>query len=108
MRAFVFPGQGAQTIGMGRELAETYPAARDVFDQVDEALGEKLSDLIWNGDIETLTLTPIDRALVVADMLDGAEVAWLNAYHARVLNEITPLVDEATAEWLAEAAAPIS
>ncbi len=57
---------------------------------------------------ETLTLTPIDRALVVADMLDGAEVAWLNAYHARVLDEITPLVDEATAEWLAEAAAPIS
>ena len=57
---------------------------------------------------ETLTLTPIDQALVVADMLDGAEVAWLNAYHARVLNEITPLVDEATAEWLAEAAAPIS
>ena len=57
---------------------------------------------------ETLTLTPIDRALVVADMLDGAEVAWLDAYHARVLDEITPLVDEATAEWLAEAAAPIS
>ena len=57
---------------------------------------------------ETLTLTPIDQALVVADMLDGAEVAWLDAYHARVLDEITPLVDEATAEWLAEAAAPIS
>ncbi len=57
---------------------------------------------------ETLTLTPIDRALVVADILDGAEVAWLDAYHACVLDEITPLVDEATAEWLAEAAAPIS
>ena len=57
---------------------------------------------------ETLTLTPIDQALVVADMLDGAEVAWLDAYHARVLDEITPLVDEATAEWLAEAVAPIS
>nr|WP_325168827.1 ACP S-malonyltransferase [Paracoccus caeni] len=57
MRAFVFPGQGAQTIGMGRELAEAYPAAKDVFDQVDEALGENLSDLIWNGDIDTLTLT---------------------------------------------------
>jgi [acyl-carrier-protein] S-malonyltransferase len=57
MRAFVFPGQGAQTIGMGRDLAEAYPAARAVFEQVDEALGEKLSDLIWNGDIETLTLT---------------------------------------------------
>ncbi len=57
MRAFVFPGQGAQTVGMGRELAEAYPAARDVFEQVDEALDEKLSALIWDGDIETLTLT---------------------------------------------------
>ncbi|MEO1959590.1 MAG: ACP S-malonyltransferase, partial [Paracoccus sp. (in: a-proteobacteria)] len=66
MRAFVFPGQGAQTIGMGRELAETYPAARDVFDQVDEALGEKLSDLIWNGDIETLTLTQNAEPAVMA------------------------------------------
>lgn len=55
--AFVFPGQGAQTIGMGKALAEAYPAARAVFDEVDEALGEKLSDLIWDGDIETLTLT---------------------------------------------------
>ena len=57
MRAFVFPGQGAQVIGMGRELAEAYPAARAVFDEVDEALGESLSGLIWTGDIETLTLT---------------------------------------------------
>ncbi|WP_409567711.1 ACP S-malonyltransferase, partial [Paracoccus sp. (in: a-proteobacteria)] len=57
MRAFVFPGQGAQVVGMGRELAEAYPAAREVFAEVDEALGESLSDLIWNGDIETLTLT---------------------------------------------------
>ncbi len=57
MKAFVFPGQGAQAIGMGRALAEAYPAARAVFDEVDEALGEKLSALIWEGDIETLTLT---------------------------------------------------
>ncbi|MDA0962874.1 MAG: ACP S-malonyltransferase [Proteobacteria bacterium] len=56
-RAFVFPGQGAQTIGMGRDLAGAYPAARAVFDEVDEALGEPLSRLIWEGDIETLTLT---------------------------------------------------
>ena len=55
--AFVFPGQGAQTIGMGKALADAYPAARAVFDEVDEALGEKLSNLIWDGDIETLTLT---------------------------------------------------
>lgn len=56
-RAFIFPGQGAQTIGMGKALAEAYPAARAVFDEVDEALGEKLSALIWEGDIAALTLT---------------------------------------------------
>ncbi|MDW4548491.1 ACP S-malonyltransferase [Defluviimonas sp. D31] len=56
-RAFVFPGQGAQVIGMGRALAEAYPAARAVFDEVDAALGEKLSALIWEGAQEELTLT---------------------------------------------------
>ena len=57
MRAFVFPGQGAQTIGMGKALAEAYPAAKAVFDEVDEALSQDLSGLIWGGDIEELTLT---------------------------------------------------
>ncbi|MGL4310888.1 MAG: ACP S-malonyltransferase, partial [Paracoccaceae bacterium] len=56
-KAFVFPGQGAQSVGMGRALAESYPAARAVFDEVDAALGEKLSALIWEGDAETLQLT---------------------------------------------------
>ena len=56
-RAFVFPGQGAQTIGMGKALAEAYPAAKAVFDEVDAALGENLSGLIWDGDIAGLTLT---------------------------------------------------
>ncbi len=56
-RAYVFPGQGAQAIGMGKALAEAYPQARAVFEEVDEALGEKLSAVIWDGDIETLTLT---------------------------------------------------
>lgn len=56
-RAFLFPGQGAQTIGMGRDLADAYPASRAVFDEVDDALGEKLSALVWEGDAETLTLT---------------------------------------------------
>lgn len=56
-RAFVFPGQGAQAIGMGKALAEAYPSAKAVFDEVDEAIGEKLSALIWDGDIEALTLT---------------------------------------------------
>lgn len=56
-RAFVFPGQGAQVIGMGADLAASYPAARAVFDEVDEALGQKLSALIWEGTQESLTLT---------------------------------------------------
>ncbi|MBE1284740.1 MAG: ACP S-malonyltransferase [Rhodobacteraceae bacterium] len=55
--AFVFPGQGAQSIGMGKALAEAYPASKAVFDEVDEALGEALSQLIWEGEIEELTLT---------------------------------------------------
>ena len=56
-RAFVFPGQGAQTVGMGKELADTYPAARAVFEEVDAVLGEKLSAMVWHGDIQSLTLT---------------------------------------------------
>ncbi|TDK49826.1 ACP S-malonyltransferase [Antarcticimicrobium luteum] len=68
-RAFVFPGQGAQTIGMGQALAEAYPAARAVFDEVDAALGEKLSALIWEGDIETLTLTRNAQPALMATSL---------------------------------------
>ena len=56
-RAFVFPGQGAQAIGMGKDLADAYPASKAVFDEVDDALGEKLSALIWDGDQQDLTLT---------------------------------------------------
>src|SRR3954466_10862883 len=54
--AFTFPGQGSQAVGMGRALAEAFPVARAVFDEVDAALGEKLSDLIWNGPEQDLTL----------------------------------------------------
>ena len=56
-RAFVCPGQGAQSIGMGKALADTYPESKAVFQEVDDALGETLSALIWEGDLETLTLT---------------------------------------------------
>ncbi|GAA6201108.1 ACP S-malonyltransferase [Aquicoccus sp. SU-CL01552] len=68
-RAFVFPGQGAQTIGMGQALAEAYPAAKAVFDEVDAALGEALSALIWEGDIETLTLTQNAQPALMATSL---------------------------------------
>ncbi len=57
MRAFTFPGQGAQAVGMGRDLAAAYRDAAAVFDEVDEALGEGLSALIWDGPIDELTLT---------------------------------------------------
>lgn len=68
-RAFVFPGQGAQTIGMGKALAETYPAAKAVFQEVDEALGEALSALIWEGDQDSLTLTQNAQPALMATSL---------------------------------------
>jgi [acyl-carrier-protein] S-malonyltransferase len=55
--AFTFPGQGSQSVGMGKALADAFPAARAVFDEVDAALGQKLSAVTWDGPIETLTLT---------------------------------------------------
>jgi [acyl-carrier-protein] S-malonyltransferase len=57
VRAFVFPGQGSQAVGMGRALAEAFPVAREVFEEVDEALKQRLSALMFDGPLETLTLT---------------------------------------------------
>lgn len=57
MRAFLFPGQGSQAVGMGQALAKASPAARQVFDEVDTALGTSLSALMFEGPLETLTLT---------------------------------------------------
>ena len=55
--AFTFPGQGSQAVSMGKPLAESFASARAVFDEVDDALGQKLSQLMWDGPIEELTLT---------------------------------------------------
>jgi len=76
-RAFVFPGQGAQTIGMGKALAETYPAARAVFEEVDDALGESLSALIWEGEIDAAD-PDAERAACVDGDLDSrpARAGW--------------------------------
>ena len=68
-RALVFPGQGAQVVGMGRDLAEAFPAARAVFEEVDAALGEALSTLVWEGDAAELTLTRNAQPALMATSL---------------------------------------
>ena len=66
MFAFTFPGQGSQFVGMGQALADASPAAKAIFDRVDAALGEKLSDLMWNGPEESLTLTANTQPALMA------------------------------------------
>jgi len=72
--AFIFPGQGSQAVGMGRALAETFAAAREVFDEVDAALGEKLSTVMWEGPAETLTLTENAQPALMAVSLAAMRV----------------------------------
>ncbi len=64
--ALIFPGQGSQQTGMGKALAQDSPAARAVFEEVDDALGEALSALIWDGDMQTLTLTRNAQPAIMA------------------------------------------
>ena len=100
-RAFVFPGQGAQSIGMGRDLALAYPAAMQVFEAVDEALGEALSTAIWQGDADELTLTRNAQPALMATSLaafraleaEGLDVARDAAFVAgHSLGEYSALV----------------
>jgi [acyl-carrier-protein] S-malonyltransferase len=72
--AFVFPGQGSQAIGMGKALAQAYPVARRVFDDVDAALGERLSTLIWEGPADRLTLTENAQPALMAVSLAALRV----------------------------------
>ena len=64
--AFIFPGQGSQSVGMGRELFEAFPAAREVFEEVDDALNQKLSAIMFNGPLEDLTLTANTQPALMA------------------------------------------
>jgi [acyl-carrier-protein] S-malonyltransferase len=83
--AFIFPGQGSQDVGMGAELAKAFPAAKAVFDEVDEALGQKLSQIMWEGPKETLTLTANTQPALMAHSL--AVVRVLEAERGLKLSE---------------------
>ena len=90
----VFPGQGSQSVGMGRELYENNPDARAVFDEVDDALNQKLSDIIFNGPMEDLTLTtnvqPAIMAVSVA-MLRASQMPLTEYIAGHSLGEYTAL-----------------
>ncbi len=87
--AFTFPGQGSQTVGMGRELAEAFPSAKAVFDEVNDALGQNLTHLMWEGPIEDLTLTantqPALMACSVAAMRALKDEFDIDVSHAQYL-----------------------
>ncbi len=73
-RALVFPGQGSQAVGMGRELAAAFAAARDVFEEVDEALRQNLSRLMFEGPEDELTLTENAQPALMAVSLAAMRV----------------------------------
>ncbi len=72
--AFVFPGQGSQAVGMGKALAAAFPVAQQVFDEVDAALGDKLSAVMWDGPAERVTLTENAQPALVAVSLAAMRV----------------------------------
>src|ERR1700691_1529291 len=78
--AFIFPGQGSQAVGMGKDLAQQYPIARQTFDEADQALGYKLSQLCFEGPEEQLRLTEITQAAILT-----VSVAALRVLEERIL-----------------------
>lgn len=97
--AFIFPGQGSQFIGMGKELADNFPVAREVFQQVDDALSEKLSSLMWEGEIETLTLTSNAQPALMAHSL--AAVTTLDKEFGIPVNHAKYLAGHSLGEYSA-------
>jgi [acyl-carrier-protein] S-malonyltransferase len=73
-RAFIFPGQGSQAVGMGKALADAFPQAKAVFDEVDEALSQKLSTIMWEGPAEELTLTANTQPALMAVSLAAIRI----------------------------------
>ncbi|PBC03014.1 ACP S-malonyltransferase [Mesorhizobium sp. WSM3860] len=101
--AFTFPGQGSQAVGMGKDLADAFPEARGVFEEVDEALGEKLSKLIWEGPEETLTLTANAQPALMAVSL--AAVRALESRGFSLKDKVAYVAGHSLGEYSALAAA---
>ena len=102
--AFVFPGQGSQAVGMGKSLADNFTSARAVFDEVDAALGQKLSDLMWNGPEDQLTLTENAQPALMAVSLAAMRV--LEVEHGlTVVNTASCVAGHSLGEYSALAAA---
>jgi [acyl-carrier-protein] S-malonyltransferase len=102
--AFIFPGQGSQAVGMGKALAENFAAARAVFDEVDAALGQKLSAIMWDGPEADLTLTENAQPALMA--VSMAVIRVLEAEHGiTVANTATFVAGHSLGEYSALAAA---
>ena len=95
--SLTFPGQGSQAIGMGKALADAYPEAKAVFDEVDEALGESLSSLIWEGTPEELTLTQNTQPALMAVSL--AAIRALEAEGLSIENHVSHVAGHSLGEY---------
>jgi [acyl-carrier-protein] S-malonyltransferase len=101
--AFTFPGQGSQAVGMGKDLADAYPEARAVFDEVDEALAQRLSRLMWEGPENELTLTANAQPALMAVSL--AAIRVLEARGLSLKDKVTYVAGHSLGEYSALAAA---
>ena len=101
--AFTFPGQGSQAVGMGKDLAEAFPEARAVFDEVDDALSQKLSKIMWEGPEETLTLTANAQPALMAVSL--AAMRALEARGFSLKDKVAYVAGHSLGEYSALAAA---
>ncbi|HRP79309.1 MAG TPA: ACP S-malonyltransferase, partial [Aquamicrobium sp.] len=101
--AFTFPGQGSQAVGMGKDLADAYPEARAVFDEVDEALAQKLSRLMWEGPEDELTLTANAQPALMAVSL--AAIRVLEARGLVLKDKVAYVAGHSLGEYSALAAA---
>jgi [acyl-carrier-protein] S-malonyltransferase len=101
--AFTFPGQGSQAVGMGKDLADSFPEARSVFDEVDEALGEKLSSVMWEGPEETLTLTANAQPALMA--VSMAVIRVMEARGFRLAGKVDYVAGHSLGEYSALCAA---